>query len=97
MISSRFSLLLYLPLAILISSQLVFLNGNLPQDDYLASSEQAVAGFSGQDESKSPDAGLGVDVHGNARIEYSESVLFDLAHALQRVPLEFRATGPPNS
>ena len=56
----RLSLLFRLPLAVLFCSQLVFLGGDFPPDDYLASPEEVAVSFDELDDNKSFDVGLSV-------------------------------------
>ncbi len=92
---SRLSLVLRLPLAALLCSQLVFFSGDVPRGDYYASSAEEVVAFDERDDSKSFDAGLSVIPFEQDLIQQFEQFLSGLGHAPQGITLDLHATGPP--
>ena len=93
---SRLFLLLRLPLAVLICSQLVFLGGNVSPEDYLVSPGEVEVLLDERDDKKSFDVGLPVFIFEDALIRPFEWVSLDLGHVSGGVNLELHATGPPD-
>jgi len=91
----RLSLMLRLPLAVLLCSQLVFLGGDIPRGDYYASSAEEVVSFDERDDGKSFDAGLSAATFEQDLIQASGLVLSGLGYAPQGITPDLRATGPP--
>jgi len=89
-------MLLRLPLAVLIFSQLVYLGGNPSSDGYLISSEEVAVSFSERDDSKSSYLGLPGGTFKDALIQHFDWISLGLGYVLQGAVLELRATGPPN-
>jgi hypothetical protein len=94
---SRLYLLLRLPLAVLICSQLVSLGGDFPPDDYLISPDEVAYTFDERDDNKPFDVGLPVVNFKDALIQHSNWVSLDLGYVSKSATLELRATGPPNA
>lgn len=92
---SRFSLVLRLPLALFLCSQLVFLSGDGPLGDYFASSAGEVVAFDEREDANPFDAGLSVAKFEDALIQPSDVVLSGLGTVSQGTALDLRATGPP--
>ena len=93
---SRLFVLLRLPLAVLICSQLVFLGGNVSPEDYLVSPGEVEVLLDERDDKKSFDVGLPVDIYEDALIRPFEWVSLNPGHVSDGVTLERHATGPPN-
>jgi len=95
----RLSLLLRLPLAVLIFSQLVYLGGDFPPDDYLTSPYEVVVAFDELEDNKSFDksfdVALPVVINKDALIQHSNWVSLGLGYAFKATS-ELHATGPPN-
>ncbi len=91
----RFSLFLRLPLAVLICSQLVYLSGNSPPDEFLASPEEVSVTLDELGDDKSFDVGLPIVIFETTLNQHSDWVLSDFGHVSQGAALERRATGPP--
>ncbi|MDA1024083.1 MAG: hypothetical protein O2817_12195 [Proteobacteria bacterium] len=92
---SRLSLVLRLPLAALLCSQLVFFSGDVPRGDYYASSAEEVVAFDERDDGKSSNAGLPAATFEQALIQASDLVLSGFGYVPQGIAPDLRATGPP--
>jgi len=92
---SRLSLVIRLPLAVLLCSQLVYFSGDVPRGDYYASSVVEVVAFDERDDGKSFDAGLPVALFEQALIQPFELYLSGFGYVPQGITPDLRATGPP--
>ncbi len=94
---SRLSVLLRLPLAALICSQLVFLGADLSSDDHWVSSEEVVVVSDERDDSESSGTGLPVATLKVLLIQPFDWAMLGLGNVSDSAALELRATGPPNA
>ncbi len=94
---SRLSVLLRLPLAVLICSQLVYLGSDLSSDDHWVASEEVVVAFDERDDNESSDTGFPVVTFKDALIQHFDWVMLGLGNVSESAALELRATGPPNA
>jgi len=92
---SRLSLVLRLPLAILLCSQLVYLRDSVPLGDYFASFAEEVIAFDNGEDRKSFGAGLPVVISKDSFTQHSDLVYAGLGDVRQGITLDLRATGPP--
>jgi hypothetical protein len=94
---SRLSVLLRLPLAVLICSQLVYLGSDLSSDDHWVSSGEVMVVFEEREVSESSDTGLPAVAAVDFSTQRFDWAMLGLGNVSESAVLDLRATSPPSA